>query len=200
MSFKIFFKLGHQTTQYLKLMDSFRGDKNFFCWLEANGKEILSLNHNSLLYSIKKSCEIKASIVEEDEKENGNRALLNLGHTFGHALESDTNYSEMLLHGEGVSIGSVLAFKLSQELGFCAEKDVQRVVNFYLKMGMKTKVSDISDYSPNINKIVQKMYQDKKVKKGKLNFILLKKIGLAFIYEDVLKSTIVKFLQKNLHL
>ena len=176
------------------------GDKNFFSWLENNGEEILNLNYNYLSYAIKKSCEIKASIVEKDEKENGNRALLNLGHTFGHALESDTNYSDMLLHGEGVSIGSVLAFKFSLELGLCEQKDVNRVIDFYTRMGMKTKISDISDYTPNIDRIVKTMYQDKKVKRGNLNLILLKKIGLAFVYKDVLKSTCIKFLEKNLHL
>ncbi len=176
------------------------GDKNFFSWLEDNGKEILNLNYNYLSYAIKKSCEIKASIVRKDEKEKGDRALLNLGHTFGHALEADTNYSEMLLHGEGVSIGSVLAFKLSLELGFCEQKDVDRVIDFYVKMGMKTKISDIQDYSPNLDKIVQTMYQDKKVKRGNLNLILLRRIGSAFVYRNVLKKTIIKFLEKNLYL
>ena len=106
-------------------------------------------------------------------------------------------YSKKLLHGEGVSIGCVLAIKFSNYIGLCGKDQVDRVIKLYLKFGMKTKIGDISNYSPNIINIVNIMYQDKKVDKGKLNLILLKDIGSAFIYKNVEKKQIIGFLKNE---
>ena len=100
-------------------------------------------NLSDLSYAVTQACMAKTKLVEADEKEKGQRALLNLGHTFGHALEAWTNYSERLLHGEGVSIGCIMAFKFSQTLGLCSERDVQRVLQHFMTVGLKTSFKDI---------------------------------------------------------
>ena len=173
------------------------GDKSFWEWLERNGSLILDNKPDEVTYAIKKSCLIKAKIVAEDEHERNKRALLNLGHTFAHALESHLSYSEELLHGEAVSIGIIMAFKLSEKLGYCSEQDCERVKKHFELANLPIKNKSIYQ-SKDINRIIEKMKQDKKVKKGKLTFVLVRGIGEAFIEEDVgiskVKQTLEEFI------
>lgn len=158
---------------------------SFFEWLEKNGQEILKGDIQKIIYLVTISCEIKAEIVSRDEKEKGERALLNLGHTFGHSLEAGTGYSDQLLHGEGVSIGCCLAFDLSYKLGLCSQEEPSRVRAFMKSMNMKTDISQISGKVPATDRLIELMKQDKKVKSGNLRFILPRSIGKTFIAEDV---------------
>jgi len=129
--------------------------------------------------------QMKADIVERDETEQGDRALLNLGHTFCHALEAATGYSDRLLHGEGVAIGCALAFELSARLGLCSQEDPSRVRAHLKAMGMKTDLADIEGDLPSADGLLSLMGQDKKVVDGQLRFILARGIGDAFITSDV---------------
>jgi 3-dehydroquinate synthase len=160
---------------------SLLGDKNFFDWLELKGMGILARNELLLNQAIEKSCLIKAEIVKEDEKEDGKRALLNLGHTFGHALEAVTGYSGALLHGEGVSIGCMLAFEVSAEMGFTSHEESSRVKYHLRKMGLRSELREISTSLPSTDNIIQEMFKDKKVNNGVINFIMVRNIGDAFI-------------------
>ena len=161
------------------------GRYSFFEWLERNGDDILKGNTQKIIQLVKVSCEIKAEIVSRDEKEKGERALLNLGHTFGHSLEAGTGYSDQLLHGEGVSIGCCLAFDLSYKLGFCSQEEPSRVRAFMKSMDMKTDIFQIHGKVPKTERLIELMKQDKKVKGGNLRFILPKSIGKTFIAEDL---------------
>ena len=156
------------------------GDEIFFDWLEENGPALRDNDKEARTYAVMRSCEMKAEIVARDEKERGDRALLNLGHTFGHALEAATGYSERLLHGEGVAIGCALAFETSQRLGFCSQEAPSRVRAHLSQMGMKVDLSDIPGELPDADKLIELMYQDKKVRAGELTFILANDIGSAF--------------------
>jgi 3-dehydroquinate synthase len=128
---------------------------------------------------------MKAEIVARDETEEGDRALLNLGHTFCHALEKATGYSDRLLHGEGVAIGCALAFDLSSRLGLCAQEEPSRVRAHLRAMGLKVDLSDIPGDLPGAEALLALMGQDKKVVDGRLRFILARGIGQAFVAEDV---------------
>jgi 3-dehydroquinate synthase len=131
------------------------------------------------------SVAMKAGIVSRDETEEGERALLNLGHTFCHALESATGYSDRLLHGEGVAIGCALAFELSQRLGLCPQEAPSRLRAHLRALGMKTDLRDIPGDLPGVDGLLGLMAQDKKVVDGRLRFILARGIGAAFVAEDV---------------
>lgn len=159
-------------------------DLDFFNWLDASLKAILQKDNDSLQYIIKTSCAAKAKIVIEDERESGVRALLNLGHTFGHALETLTGYSDKLLHGEAVAIGMAFAFNLSHKMGLCKINEVETVINHLKKAGLKTSPLDIKP-NWNTNNIIELMRQDKKAFDGKMTFILAKKIGDCFIENNV---------------
>ncbi len=161
------------------------GDVKFFEWLETNGPNMADGDLAARIHAVRRSCEMKADIVARDEKEHGDRALLNLGHTFGHALEAATGYSDRLLHGEGVAIGCALAFELSQRLNLCAQEAPSRVRAHLAKMGMKKDLSDIPGDLPNAAGLLALMAQDKKVKAGKLAFILARGIGDSFVARDV---------------
>lgn len=161
------------------------GDADFFDWLEENGPRLAAGDASARAYAVKRSCEMKAGIVARDEKEQGERALLNLGHTFGHALEAATGYSDRLLHGEGVAIGSVLAFELSQALGLCAQECPSRVRAHLSNMKMKVDLSDIKGELPDADGFLALMGQDKKVQDGRLRFILARDIGESFVADDV---------------
>ena len=171
------------------------GDRDFFMWLEKNSSNILNGDSEKIKYAVKRSCEIKASVVARDEREKSSRALLNLGHTFGHALEAFTGYSDKLIHGEAVCLGCVLAFRLSNRMALCTDEDVCRVENHYKKNGMKIEISDFDMKTINAKKILQLMSQDKKTKDGLLNLILVKGIGKAFVAKnfdiDILESFLV---------
>ena len=174
------------------------GDEELYEWLNENGHQLLKGEEQITNLAVKKACETKAKIVMADEKENSERALLNLGHTFGHALEAATNYSDRLLHGEAVSIGCVLAFKFSNEIGICNSSEVDRVINHFLSMGLKTEIKDIPGQLPTSKAFVNLMLNDKKVTSGSLNLVLVHKIGAAFVAKDVSISQLSGFLFKAL--
>ena len=173
------------------------GNKNFFVWLEKNGSAVFSGDIVARLEAIKMSCQTKVDIVTKDENELGDRALLNLGHTFGHALEAATGYSNRLLHGEGVAIGCVLALELSSRLGLCSQEGPSRLRLHLRRMGMKTDIADINGSLPVAEELLSIMAQDKKVIDGKLNFILVKDIGKSFMTSDVDKDTILSVLNDS---
>jgi 3-dehydroquinate synthase len=165
------------------------GDAGFFDWLEANGPS-LAADPARRLRAVRRSVEMKAGIVARDETEQGERALLNLGHTFGHALEAATGYSARLLHGEGVAIGCALAFELSQRLGLCSQEAPSRVRAHLRAMGMKVDLADIPGDLPDADGLLALMAQDKKVVDGRLRFILARGIGEAFVAEDLDPATV----------
>ncbi|MBK5934307.1 3-dehydroquinate synthase [Rhodovulum imhoffii] len=160
------------------------GDAAFFEWLETNGP-VLSKDRTARARAVRRSCEMKAGIVVRDETEQGDRALLNLGHTFCHALESATGYSDRLLHGEGVAIGCALAFELSARMGLCPQEDPSRLRAHLRDMGMKVDLSDIPGDLPGAETLIGLMAQDKKVRDGRLRFVLARGIGHAFVTPDV---------------
>ncbi len=174
------------------------GDAEFFSWLENHVQEILGLEEAAVTKIITHSCQMKAEIVIRDEKEHGDRAWLNLGHTFGHALEKVTGYSERLTHGEGVAIGSILAFRLAEKLGFCEAGLDRRVKAHFEAMGMKTEIADIEGAPLSADEILDAMYQDKKVTSGNLNFILPRRIGEVFVAKDIDPNVVRKVLQEAL--
>ncbi len=161
------------------------GDAEFFGWLEEYGPGLAAGQRAVRALAVRRSVEIKAGIVTRDERETGERALLNLGHTFGHALEAATGYSDRLLHGEGVAIGCALAFELSARLGLCSQEAPSRVRQHLERMGMKRSLADIPGDLPDAEALIGLMMQDKKVRGGKLRFVLARDIGAAFIAEDV---------------
>lgn len=161
------------------------GDAAFFDWLEREGPALAGGDRAGRLKAVARSVEMKAGIVARDETEEGERALLNLGHTFCHALEAATGYSDRLLHGEGVAIGCALAFELSARLGLCAQEEPSRVRAHLKAMGMKVDLSDIPGELPDADGLLQLMAQDKKVQDGRLRFILARGIGQAFVADDV---------------
>ena len=141
---------------------------------------------------------MKAAIVERDETEEGERALLNLGHTFCHALEKATGYSDRLLHGEGVAIGCALAFELSQRMGLCSQEAPSRVRAHLRAMGMKVDLADIPGDLPGAEPLVALMGQDKKGVDGRLRFILARGIGEAFVADDVPPDLVTALLAEGL--
>ena len=161
------------------------GDAAFFDWLEVNGPAMAAGDGAARIRAVTRSVEMKAGIVARDETEQGERALLNLGHTFCHALEAATGYSDRLLHGEGVAIGCALAFELSARLGLCSQEDPVRVRAHLAAMGMKRDLSDIAGGLPDADALIALMGQDKKVIDGKLRFVLARGIGEAFVTDAV---------------
>jgi 3-dehydroquinate synthase len=177
------------------------GDAKFFGWLDANRSEIFA-GGVAREHAIAESCRAKAAIVARDERETGDRALLNLGHTFGHALEAATGFSDRLFHGEGVSIGMVLAAEFSAELGMIAAEDATRVTKHLAESGLPTRLQDIAGFAQeglaDADALMALMAQDKKVKRGRLTFILLKALGEAVIVNDVEPQSVRSFLARKL--
>lgn len=161
------------------------GDADFFEWLEAQGPALAGGDMAARVQAVTRSVRMKADIVARDETEQGDRALLNLGHTFCHALEAATGYSDRLLHGEGVAIGCALAFETSARMGLCSQESPSRVRAHLRSMGMKTDLSDIDGDLPDAEGLLTLMGQDKKVVDGQLRFILARDIGDAFVASDV---------------
>ncbi|MEQ1615258.1 MAG: 3-dehydroquinate synthase [Hyphomicrobiaceae bacterium] len=174
------------------------GDAAFFAWLEANVGDVMRLQPAAIAKAVARSVEMKARIVERDETETGERMLLNLGHTFGHALESFTGYSSRLLHGEGVAIGMCLAFRLSEELGHVVPQTAARVAAHLKAVGLPTRVTDIPGDKPDAATMVRLMGQDKKVADGRLTFILARAIGDSFVTRDVSAAEVEAFLARTL--
>lgn len=161
------------------------GDPAYFDWLEANAENALSGDTPAMVHMVSRACRMKAAIVAKDEQEKGLRALLNLGHTFGHALEASTGFSDRLKHGEGVSVGMAMAFKLSERLGLCPKADSDRFVAHLKTVGLPCRIGDIPGRRPNVDELLAHMQHDKKVKDGMINFILLRSIGMAFVTNRV---------------
>ena len=160
------------------------GDESFFDWLETAGPT-LSRDPAALQRAVHHSVAMKAGIVQRDETEQGERALLNLGHTFGHALESATGYSDRLLHGEGVAVGCTLAFELSARMGLCSQEAPSRVSAHFAAMGLPSRIAQIPGDLPDDAALIALMGQDKKVQDGKLRFILARGIGQSFVTDAV---------------
>jgi len=161
------------------------GDAAFFQWLEANGPAMARGDRAARAHAIRRSVRMKADIVARDEFETGERALLNLGHTFGHALETATGYGARLLHGEGVAVGMALAFDLSMRLGLCPQEAPGRVRAHLRAMGMKATLADIDGPLPGADALLALMAQDKKARDGRIAFVLADDIGQARLMRDV---------------
>ena len=173
------------------------GDGAFFAWLEANHAEIFS-GGAAREHAIATSCRAKAAIVARDERETGDRALLNLGHTFGHAFEAAAGFSSRLLHGEAIALGMTLAFEFSARLGFAPEADADRVKRHLGKVGLPTHISHVPGGVPGVDGLVDLMAQDKKVRRGRLTFILAHRIGEAFVAPDLDVAQVRAFLAHKL--
>ena len=158
---------------------------NFFEWCESNGSQIVVANPDVLKTAVIESCKIKSQIISEDEKENGKRAILNLGHTFGHAIEAESGYNSKILHGEAVSIGIILAFKLSHRLNLCDAQDLNRVQNHFTAVGLPTSLSSIAKPSWTALTLIEQMKRDKKVLNGNIAFITAKGIGKPIISKNI---------------
>ena len=172
-------------------------DRPFFDWLESNLDALKNRDSNALSYAIAKSCQTKADIVAQDEKEHGARALLNLGHTFAHAYENLTGYSDNLLHGEAVGLGMAQAARLSVDLGLCPETDARALIKHLASSGLPISQTDLKGGPFEATNLVNAMAQDKKVSQGVMTFILMKAIGKAFITNDVSAKQITTFLQNQ---
>ncbi|MBP6877813.1 MAG: 3-dehydroquinate synthase [Phenylobacterium sp.] len=170
------------------------GDFAFFEWLETNGPAVLAGDPDALAYAVARSVEMKAEIVEADEKEAGRRALLNLGHTFGHALEAETGYGEALLHGEAVAAGSAIAFRFSAAQGLCSAQDAQRAESAIAAAGLPTRLDQVGSGAFDAVKLVRHMGQDKKAEGGRLTFILARALGDAFVAKNVDGQAVRDFL------
>ncbi|MCL5779087.1 3-dehydroquinate synthase [Limibaculum sp. FT325] len=174
------------------------GDAAFFEWLETHGPDLRDGDALARLHAVRRSCEMKAEIVAHDEHERGDRALLNLGHTFGHALEAATGYSARLLHGEGVAIGMALAFDVSARMGLCPQEAPSRVAAHLEAMGMRRRLADIPGPLPDAEGLIDLMGQDKKVRQGRLTFILVRGIGEAFVTRDADMAVVRAVLEDGL--
>jgi len=170
-------------------------DEDFFFWLEENWREVFE-GGPARAAAIAHACAAKARFVIADEKETGARALLNLGHTFGHALEKITGYSDRLLHGEGVAIGMVLAHKFSAKLGLAPSQDAVRVARHLQLTGLPTTLGDIPGELADTSAMMEAITQDKKVSRGALTFILTKGIGQSFIEKNVDPNLVTEFLEE----
>jgi 3-dehydroquinate synthase len=175
-------------------------DPEFFGWLEVNWRDVFAgapARGNALPprdYAVLKSVQMKAAIVARDERETGDRALLNLGHTFGHALEAFAGFSDRLYHGEAVSIGMVLAFDFSVRRGLCKPADAERMRRHLSAVGLPTRIADIPGDRPDAERLIELIGQDKKVRRGRLTFILARGIGESFIAPDIDVADVRAFL------
>ena len=176
------------------------GNVEFYNWLDQNVEGIMAGDQKATARAVKTSCEMKARIVAEDETETGVRALLNLGHTFGHALEAATGYSDTLLHGEAVAIGIVQAFGFSEMLGHCEQGLNRKVAAHLRRAGLPTHSSEIKANLPPPEAMLKLMYQDKKAESGKLTFILAQGIGKSFIVKGVDEAKVLNFLKADANL
>jgi 3-dehydroquinate synthase len=173
------------------------GDAGFFAWLEANWQDVFA-GGVAREHAIAVACRGKAAIVARDERETGERALLNLGHTFGHAFEAAAGFSEKLLHGEAVALGIVCAFEFSTRLGLLPTNDAGRVAHHLAAVGLPTRLSDVPALRTSADALMSLIAQDKKVQRGKLNFILVRGIGQAFVARDIDPAQVRAFLVEKI--
>ena len=169
-------------------------DRDFFEWLEADGAKLVAGDRPAQARAVAESCAQKAAVVAADEREVGDRALLNFGHTFGHALEAETGFGGELLHGEAVAAGMALAFEFSARLGHCPLKSAVRVRRHLAAMGLATELRGLAGRRFSPATLLAHMRRDKKVKDGKLAFILAREIGEAFLARDVPEGAVLEFL------
>ncbi len=170
----------------------------FFNWLENNGTKLLAGDEAATIHAIKTSCAAKAAIVARDEREGAERALLNLGHSFGHALEALTGFGERLYHGEAVALGISLAFRFSSSLGLCPPEHTQRVISHFEAIGLPTNITAIDPEGHiTAEAMLDAMMQDKKMRGGHLTLILSRAIGDSFLNHDVDKTALKEFLLKE---
>ncbi len=187
------FRAGYAEVAKYGLIDK----PDFFSWLEKNWQAVFA-GGSARSEAIAVSCQAKADVVVADERENGQRALLNLGHTFGHALEAATAYdSRRLVHGEGVSIGMVLAHEFSARMNLASPDDARRVEAHLKTVGLPTRMAEIPGTLPPAEVLMDAIAQDKKVKGGKLTFILTRGIGQSFVADDVPASEVISFLKEK---
>lgn len=172
------------------------GDRGFFEWLGSNGAAALNGDKAALTRAVRTSCEMKAAIVSEDEREGGRRALLNLGHTFGHALETEAGYGDTLLHGEAVAIGICMAFDLSADLGLCSMADAARVRRHLSDVGLPTEVPALASGPWEVGRLMATIGHDKKVRDGRPTYVLTRGIGHAFTTQDIEPEAVEKMLAK----
>ena len=175
----------------------FLGDFAFFEWLETNGAAVLAREPVALSRAVTRSVEMKAEIVAQDETEQGRRALLNLGHTFGHALESETGYGAALLHGEAIAAGQALAFRFSAAQGLCPSQDATRAAAAVAAAGLPTTLADVPGHPFDALRLLGHMAQDKKAEGGRLTFILARALGEAFVAKDVDAGAVLDFLRRE---
>jgi 3-dehydroquinate synthase len=179
------------------------GDAGFFAWLEANWRDIFSggsaSGSSAREHAVALCCRAKAAIVARDERETGDRALLNFGHTFGHALEAACGFSDRLLHGEAIAIGMALAFEFSaRRQGLVSKAEAARATRHLAEVGLPTRIQDIPGELPSIDQLMDLIAQDKKVKRGMLTFILVRGIGAAFVEAGVDAREVRTFLSEKL--
>jgi 3-dehydroquinate synthase len=173
------------------------GDEAFFAWLDANWRDVFG-GGAGRDHAIAVACRAKAGIVARDERETGERALLNLGHTFGHALEAACGFSERLLHGEAIAIGMAQAFRFSAKRGLLPRADAERAIRHLAATGLPTRIGDISGPALSLDGLMTLIAQDKKVKRGTLTFILVRGIGAAFVENGVDAEDVRRFLSEEL--
>jgi 3-dehydroquinate synthase len=169
-------------------------DTAFFEWLEAEGEAVCDLEPVAATRAILTSCRMKAAIVAADEREEGDRALLNFGHTFGHALEAETGFSDALLHGEAVALGMMLAFDFAVRLGIATGQDSYRVRRHLIAAGLPTELSAVGLSGSAADRLVAHMGKDKKVRDGRITLILPRRIGDAFVMRDASAEALRDFL------
>lgn len=177
----------------------FIDDLAFFEWLEQNGPALIDGDRDLRRHAVLTSCAAKARVVAEDELETGKRALLNLGHTFGHALEAETGYGDTLLHGEAVAIGTAMAFDLSHHLELCSGQDAERARTHMAGVGLPTDLNGLDTRGWTVDALMNHMSRDKKVEGGKLTFILARGIGKSFITRDVDEGAVRELLARWLN-
>ncbi|MGA9659775.1 MAG: 3-dehydroquinate synthase [Asticcacaulis sp.] len=170
------------------------GDAQFFDWLEANDSRVLALEADAIQHAVARSVEMKAEVVAADERESGRRALLNLGHTFGHALEAEIGFGDTLLHGEAVGIGMAQAFRYSALAGDCTEEQSARAIAAIAHTGLPTRMSDIRNAPFDADRLIRHMGHDKKAEGGTLTFVLVRGIGQAYVAKKVDPEAIAEFL------
>jgi 3-dehydroquinate synthase len=169
-------------------------DAEFFAWCERQGNALCALEPEPLRYAIVTSCAMKAAVVAADEREEGERALLNFGHTFGHALEAETGFSSRLLHGEAVALGMLLAFDFAARLGIAAADEGARVRRHFTATGLPTRLADVGLSGASPERLLAHMGKDKKVRDGKITLILPRRIGDAFVMKDAPADELRTFL------
>jgi 3-dehydroquinate synthase len=172
------------------------GDPAFFAWLENHGRALIDGDVGARRHAVMTSCAAKAALVAADEREAGARQLLNLGHTFAHALEAECGYTDELLHGEAVAIGMIMAFELSARLGLCPGEDVARVARHFAVVGLPTSPAAVSGRDWNPARLIEHMRKDKKVAGGRLTFVLVRGIGKAFVTQDVAPDDVAAVLER----